>query len=142
MLEIKGKKFAGYSYADGVHWKWGDEEVAVINENTREIEWYSRPYNLPKEVVDAVRERRPKPKAKWIIEVQPVKVSATQGHVNVLINDEIIVSWGDDSECVEDGWEFESDTENPGKYVTSLLYHKFDNLYHYSDMVRKAFEGE
>ena len=43
MKEINGRKIIGYSYADGVHWYWGDKEVAVINELRREIECVTEP---------------------------------------------------------------------------------------------------
>lgn len=59
MEMINGKEIKGYSYADGVHWYWGDTEVAVINEYRREIEWCDRTFNFPKEVVDEIRNKMP-----------------------------------------------------------------------------------
>lgn len=37
-MKVKGQKLKGYSYADGIHWHWGDTEIAVIDQVTSEIE--------------------------------------------------------------------------------------------------------
>ena len=56
----KTNDLKGYCRADGTHWYWNDKEVAVIDEHTSEIEWCCRTCTLPDEIVQAVREKKPK----------------------------------------------------------------------------------
>ena len=91
-MEIKGKELTGYSYADGVHWHWGNTEIAVIDQATSEIEWCVRKCSLPAEVIQAVRDRRPKADGKWVIEVRRVSQSATQGALLVQIDGETVIT--------------------------------------------------
>ena len=85
MKIIQGKEIKGYSYADGVHWYWGDKEVAVINELRREIEWCDRTFNFPQEVVDDIRNRIPVADGVWIIEARRTRSSATQGNISIFV---------------------------------------------------------
>ena len=78
MLKIDGKEIKGYSYADGVHWYWGDKEVAIINELRREIEWCDRTFKFPTEVVNAIRNKIPTPDGQWIIEARRTRLSETR----------------------------------------------------------------
>ena len=68
MQKINRKEIKGFQYADGVHWYWGDKEVAVINELRREIEWCDRTFNFPTEVVNAIRDKIPTPDGQWIMQ--------------------------------------------------------------------------
>jgi len=139
--EIQGKEMKGYSYADGVHWHWGDQEVAVIDQVTSEIEWCVRKCSLPDEVVQAVRDRRQKAAGKWTIEVKRVSQSATQGTLLVQINGETVMMFGDDKILGENGWESKIPDEELGRLVYSTFWHPMDQIYHYSDKARKLFAG-
>ena len=86
MKTIQGKEIKGYSYADGIHWYWGDKEVAVINEQRREIEWCDRTFKFPQEVVDDIRNRIPVADGVWIIEARRTRSSATQGNISIFVN--------------------------------------------------------
>lgn len=79
MLEIKGKEIKGYSYADGVHWYWGDKEIAIIDHVRSEIQWLVRTFELPNEAIDAIRDKIPRPSGTWLIEARRSEISATQG---------------------------------------------------------------
>ncbi len=57
MQTINGKEIKGFSHADGVHWYWGDKEVAVINESRKEIEWCDRTFKFPENVINAIRKK-------------------------------------------------------------------------------------
>lgn len=59
MQTINGKEIKGFSHADGVHWYWGDKEVAVINESRKEIEWCDRTFKFPENVINAIRKKIP-----------------------------------------------------------------------------------
>lgn len=61
----KNIELKGYSFADGVHWHWKDREVAIIDPETSEIEWCVRKFELPQDVIDAVRSKKPCGKG-WI----------------------------------------------------------------------------
>lgn len=66
MQTINGKEIKGFSCADGVHWYWGDKEVAVINESRKEIEWCDRTFKFPEDVINAIRKKIPETNGKWI----------------------------------------------------------------------------
>ena len=140
-MEIKGKELIGYSYADGVHWHWGDQEVAVIDQMTSEIEWCVRKCSLPDEVIQAVRDRRPKAAGKWTIEVKRISHSATQGTLLVQINGEAVMTFGDDKILGENGWESKIPDEELGRLVYSTFWHPMGQIYHYSNKARKLFAG-
>lgn len=86
MQKINGKEIKGFRYADGVHWYWGDKEVAVINELRREIEWCDRTFKFPTEVVNAIRDKISTPDGQWIIEARRTRLSATQGNISIFVN--------------------------------------------------------
>ena len=140
ITEIKGKPIKGYQFADGVHWHWGNEEVAVIDESTNEIEWTVHKHNLPTEVVEEIRKRRKYHSAEWIIRVNKLSQSATQGEYQITINDTEIIRFAAKKELGKDGeYHFDIPDNELGRLVLSLLYHPMDNLYHYSDKVREVF---
>lgn len=140
-MEIKRKELIGYSYADGVHWHWGDREIAVIDQATSEIEWCVRKCSLPDEVIQAIRDRRPKAAGKWIIEVKRMSQSATQGTLLVQINGETVMTFGDDKVIGENGWESKIPDEELGRLVCSAFWHPLDQTYHYSDKAKKLFRA-
>lgn len=141
MKEIKGKRIIGYSFADGVHWYWGDVEVAVINEEKREIEWCNRTFCFPKEVVDEIRGKIPQNPGVWIIEARRVKHSATQGNVNIFVNGKDMDMHFEDKYVLVNG-EYVSETpdEELGKFVYACFWHKLDHIYKYSHRFRSLFK--
>ena len=130
--EVHGKPVKGYSRADGVHWFWGDTEVAVIDEFTSEIEWCVRKFTLPEDVIQHIRDLRPRPKATWTVAVKEIKPSVCGSIVDVQINGRSVASFSkqDDSKL------------EPGKYVRSAFWHKLDNIYHISEQAKKVFDSE
>ncbi len=120
--EYEGKEIKGYSYADGVHWYWEDQEIAVINDETGDIEWSIRKYDIPYPVIDAIRERRPKPAASFRFDIQPVDISTTQCYIVVLLNGEKVMTFGDDKELVDGRWVSKAMSR---KNIGRLLYETF-----------------
>lgn len=139
---IKEKEIKGYSYADGVHWYWGDKEVAVIDEATREIEWCDRKLKFPEEVIQAIRDMRPKVNGKWIIEARRIRRSATHGGVAILINGNDTGMYFEDKMELKGNGQYESTTPDDelGKFVCSCFWNPLDNLYHYSERLKNIFD--
>ena len=120
-------KLKGYGFADGVHWHWKDKEIAIIDESTGEIEWCVRKSTLPKEVIEAVKAKKPHDSAKWEIHVKRYNISATQGVIDVYIGDSLIASFNDDQSIGNDGkYHSKYTDEELGKFVYSALWNKFD----------------
>lgn len=142
MKTIQGKEIKGYSYADGVHWYWGDKEVAVINEQRREIEWCDRTFMFPKEVVEDIRSRIPQPANTWIIEARRTQSSATQGNISIFVNNkDMNMHFEDKMELDSEGnWVSTTPDNELGKFVYACLWHKYDNIYHYSDRFKSLFK--
>lgn len=138
-MEIKGKELIGYSYADGVHWHWGDREIAVIDQVTSEIEWCVRKCSLPDEVVQAVRDRRQKAAGKWTVEVKRISQSATQGSLFVQINGETIAVFGDDMILGKNGWESKIPDGELGRLVRSTFWPSIDDMCPYCEKAMRAF---
>lgn len=144
MQTINGKEIKGFSHADGVHWYWGDKEVAVINESRKEIEWCDRTFKFPEDVINAIRKKIPETNGKWTIEARRVKSSATQGNIKIFINDkDMDMCFEDKMELDENGkWISTIPDEMLGKYVYACFWHKLDYLYHYSDKFKKLFNPD
>lgn len=131
----------GYQFADGVHWQWEGKEIAVIDNHTSEIEWCVRKHSLPQEVINAVREKRPKPSASWTIDVKRIETSATLENFDVNINGETISSFHSDKIIDINGNQISKiKDEELGKFVRSIFWHKYDYLYHFSNKAKKAFD--
>lgn len=144
MKTIQGKEIKGYSYADGVHWYWGDKEVAVINELRREIEWCDRTFKFPQEVVDDIRSRIPVTDGVWIIEARRTRSSATQGNISIFVNNKDMDMHFEDKMELDDNGNYVSTTpdEELGKFVYACLWHKYDNMMHYSDRFKSLFKPD
>ena len=144
MKTIQGKEIKGYSYADGVHWYWGDKEVAVINELRREIEWCDRTFNFPQEVVDDIRNRIPEPVGMWIIEASRTRSSVTQGNISIFVNNkDMDMHFEDKMELDDNGnWVSTTPDDELGKFVYACLWHKYDNMMHYSDRFKSLFKPD
>lgn len=142
MLKIDGKEIKGYSYADGVHWYWGDKEVAVIKELRREIEWCDRTFNLPNEVVNAIRDKIPTPDGQWIIEARRTRISETQGNISIFVNNKDMNIHFDDKMKRDENGNYVSTTPDNelGKFVYACLWHPYDDIYHYSDEFKSLFK--
>lgn len=141
MKTIQGKEIKGFSYADGVHWYWGDKEVAVINERRREIEWCDRTFKFPQEVIDDIRNRIPIADGVWIIEARRTSQSATQGTVSIFVNSkDMDMHFNDEKELVDGEWKSTTPDDELGRFVYACLWHKLDDVYHYSDRFKDVFK--
>lgn len=141
MLKIEDKEIRGYQFADGVHWYWGDEEVAVINQYTSEIEWCKRKLYFPKTVIEAIYSKKPNLSAKWIIEAKRISNSVTQGVIDIQINGKSVLTFNDDKELRSDGkYHSQYSDDELGQFVIAALWHKYDDVYHYSDRAKKIFD--
>ena len=140
MKEILGKEIKGYQYANGVHWYWGDQKVAVIDNVIGDIEWYTPLYKLPAEVIADIRERKPKASEKWLIEAKRIQYSVTQEEIAIFINNEEVIRFGSEMKIGDDG-KYHSiySDEELGELVYAFFWHKYDNIYHYSDIAKDIF---
>lgn len=83
------------------------------------------------------------------IEVKRRRFSVTQGQADVYVNGEMVISFGDTIEIIEDGQPYYSEkignwasTVPDSKFIRGLLFHPFDDVYHYSDKVKKILDVE
>lgn len=81
--------------------------------------------------------------------VKRCRVSVTQGTATVYLNGIELVSFGDTIELIKDGQPFYGEniggwasTVPDGAFVHGVLFHQYDEIYHYSDNVRKILKGE
>lgn len=140
MLKIDDKEIKGYSFADGVHWYWGDREVAVIDQFTSEIEWCERKGYFPQEVIEFIRSRKPKASAKWVIEAKRISDSVTQGEVVIQINGKTVATFADDKMIGADKkYHSRYSDESLGQLVIAAFWHKNDDVYHFSDRAKDVF---
>lgn len=139
--QIQGNDIKGYSFADGVHWYWGDKEVAVINEHKREIEWCDRTFKYPPEVIEEIRNKMPKNPGVWVIEARRTQSSATGGNVHIFINNEDMgMNFVDEFKMIDGEWKSTTPDEELGKFVYACFWHKLDEVLHYSHRFRKLFK--
>lgn len=140
MNVINGKELKSFKYADGVHYFWGDREVAVINEKTAEIEWCDRIRTFPEEVVTVIRALQHTEVGKWVVRVRRITSSETQGYFTVSVNGNDVLTFGDDKQIGLDGkWHSKYSDAELGKILCAALWHPKDDIYHYSDKMREAF---
>lgn len=140
MEEILGKEIKSYQYINGVRWYWGDQKVADIDNVTGDIEWYIPLYKLPVAVITKIRELKPKVSGKWLIEAKRISYSTTQEEIAIFINNKEVIRFGSEMKIGDDG-EYHSiySDEELGKLICSLFWHKFDDIYHYSDKAKDIF---
>ena len=105
-MKVAGKDFKGYEYADGTHWHWGEKEVAIINDYTAEIE------------------------------ADRINMSATQGEILVRINGQTVACFGDEKHLKDGEWTSSYPDEKLGELIINTLWHKHDDLYHFSYRVK------
>ncbi len=91
------------------------------------------------------------------IEVKRERASVTQGRAAVYVNDQKIISFGDDiyldngDGTFTNGFKTVENVQHYGKvisgwgsitpdsgFIMGLLYHPYDNLYHHSELFKKA----
>jgi hypothetical protein len=142
MNTIQGKEIKGYQQADGVHWYWGDKEVAVINELRREIEWCDRTFKFPEDVIKEIRNKVPTSAGQWIIETRRTSGSATGGNISIFVNNkDMDMHFEDKYEIGNDGnWHSVNKDKDLGKFVYACLWHQYDGVYHYSDRFKSLFK--
>jgi len=83
----------------------------------------------------------------FTITVNRRRGSVTQGEVDVLINNVKIMSFGDTIELIKPGDKYYGElignwasTVPDISFIRGMLYHPFDDMYHYSDRVKKALD--
>lgn len=81
--------------------------------------------------------------------VKRFRISATQGNATVYLNGVELVSFGDAIMPIKDGRPFYGENIGgwasaipDGDFVHGVLFHPYDNIYNYSDKVRKILKGE
>lgn len=143
--EVNGKPIKGLGYCIGrTKWLWGEQEVAIIDEYRREIEWCRRTTSLPDEVVEEIRKRMPNNPGTWIIEARRTQSSATQGNVSIFVNGVDMNMHFEDKMMLNENGDYVSTTpdEELGKFVYAALWHPLDYAYHYSDNFKDMFKPD
>lgn len=79
------------------------------------------------------------------ITVKRRRMSVTQGMADVYINDVLVMSFGDTIEMIKEGEKYYGKlignwaSKIPDtRFVIGMLYHPYDELYHYSERVKKV----
>lgn len=130
----------GYLFTDGVHWYYKDEEIAIVNESLREIEWIKSLYQVPKDVIEKIRNSLDNNTGKWVIEARRVRISATQQYIQIYVNNEFTGMSFEDKLVLKNGEYVSTTPDNElGKFVCASLWHKYDDVYHYSDRFKNIF---
>jgi len=81
-------------------------------------------------------------------EVKRYRQSVTQGMVDILINGEKVMDFGDKIEMIQDGEKYYGEkignwaSKIPDtKFIIGTLYHAYDDVYHYSDRVKGKLDA-
>lgn len=86
-------------------------------------------------------------------EVKRIRTSVTQQEVRVYCNGKLITNFGDNPKLIKPGEKYYgpiignwASTTPDAKFIRSTIYHKYDDLYHISDGIKKildeAIKGE
>ena len=82
-------------------------------------------------------------------EVKRNRHSATQGTATVYLNGQEVITFGDTIELIKDGQPFYGDiiggwasVKPDENFIKGVLFHPLDNIYHYSDRVKKILFNE
>ena len=82
------------------------------------------------------------------ITVKRRRMSVTQGMADVYINDVLVMSFGDTIEMIKEGEKYYGElignwaSKIPDtRFVIGMLYHPYDDLYHYSERVKGALNN-
>lgn len=83
------------------------------------------------------------------IEVKRRRFSVTQGQADVYVNGEMVISFGDTIEIINDGQPYYSEkignwasTVPDSMFIRGLLFHPYDDVYHYSEKVKRILDAE
>lgn len=83
------------------------------------------------------------------IEVKRRRFSVTQGQADVYVNGEMVISFGDTIEIIRDGQPYYSEKIGnwasvipDSKFIRGLLFHPYDDVYHYSEKVKAILDKE
>ena len=83
------------------------------------------------------------------IEVKRRRFSATQGQADVYVNGEMVISFSDTIEIINDGQPYYSEkignwasTVPDPMFIRGLLFHSYDDVYHYSEKVKRILDAE
>lgn len=83
------------------------------------------------------------------IKVVRRRSSVTQGLADVYVNGEKVISFGDTIEIIRDGDTYYGEkiggwaSKTPDSaFIKGLLWHPYDKVYHYSDLVKHILEKE
>ena len=83
------------------------------------------------------------------IEVKRRRFSVTQGQADVYVNGEMVISFGDTIESINDGQPYYSEKIGnwasivpDSKFIRGLLFHPYDDVYHYSEKVKRILDAE
>lgn len=83
------------------------------------------------------------------IEVKRRRSSVTQGEADVYVNGERVITFGDDIQIIEPGQPYYSmkiggwaSVIPDAKFIRGLLFHPYDDVYHYSDKVKSILDRE
>lgn len=81
------------------------------------------------------------------IEVKRRRMSVTQGVADVYVNGERVIIFGDDIKLIPEGGMFYGEmignwasTTPDADFIRGLLWHKYDDIYHYRQRLDPIFE--
>lgn len=84
---------------------------------------------------------------KFEIEVKRRRYSATQGEADIYLNGEKVMSFGDTIELIPDGGTYYGELIGnwasavpDSAFISGLLWHEYDDIYHFSDKVKAVLE--
>ena len=83
------------------------------------------------------------------IEVKRIRGSVTQGEAAVYVNGEKVIQFGDRIEIIKEGQPYYSEkiggwasVKPDADFIKGLLWHPFDDMYHYSDKVKEILDAD
>ncbi len=81
------------------------------------------------------------------IEVKRIRGSVTQGSADVYVNGEKVMQFQDDIQMIKPGKMFYGEKIDDwasvvpdANFIASLLWHPWDNMFHYSDKVKEILK--
>lgn len=80
-------------------------------------------------------------------EVKRKRFSVTQQEAHVYCNGKFIINFGDDPKMINPGDKYYGEliggwasTKPDAQFIRSALYHKYDEIYHYSDGIKQIID--
>lgn len=84
----------------------------------------------------------------YTFSVKRSRGSVTQGEATVYLNGVALVTFGDKIELIKEGQEYHGEmiggwasTTSDGAFVHGVLFHPYEDYYHYSDKVRNFLKS-